>query len=329
MNIRSILSAVKVVIGLNPKLCGKPSESRKCIPDSYKSVCLISADFEMAWAFVHSKQTKKDRDRAVRLGLQTRSNLPKILDLCDKYNIPLTWATVGHLFLDSCSHDNGEKHANLPRIPYFENEFWEYQAGDWFDSDPCTDCKTNPAYYASDLIDRIAVSKARHEIGCHTFSHIDCSDTNCPTPVLEAEIRECQALAENRNIILKSFVHPGHQIGHLEDLHRLGFASYRTNNGDVLGNPVKHKSGLWEFQNTAELVYRAGWPDKLNMYKYRRIINRAIRHHKLLVFWFHPSFDDKSLEKVFLPVLKLLDAKRKDIWITTHAEYASYLNAQE
>jgi hypothetical protein len=61
---------------------------------------VFSADFEMAWAFRYSKTLAS---KAVEIGLKERENVPTLLDLFDKYQIPATWATVGHLFLNECS----------------------------------------------------------------------------------------------------------------------------------------------------------------------------------------------------------------------------------
>jgi hypothetical protein len=329
MNLRSMLSAAKVLTGLNPALEGNPADKEKYIPEGFKAVCLISADFEMAWAFLHSRLSSENTDRALKLGQKTRDNISVIIDLCDQYNIPITWATVGHIFLDRCNIVNGIRHGNLQRIPYFENKFWKYNKGDWFDQDPCTDIDTNPEFYGRDLVLDIMGRRTKHEIGCHTFSHIDCSDGICPDKVFAAEISECIRLADEMGIKLKSFVHPGHQIGHLEMLSEMGFESYRTNEADILGNPHKHKSGLWELRNTAEIKYRQNWSEAFNLCKFRMIIDKAMKKRKVCVLWFHPSFDNQSLQKIFKPVLAYLSEKRKDIWITTHKEYIEFLNSRQ
>ena len=221
---RARLSKLKFALGLNPVIEKTNEDPSKYIPEGYKAVCLISADFEMAWAFRYLKDERRfDPDIAEKMGMLTRENVPIILDYCDQYNIPITWATVGHLVLKSCKKENGKKHPNIPRIPYSNSKYWDYRSGDWFDDDPCRDYKTDPAWYAPDLIDDILARKVKHEIACHSFSHIDCSDENCPAEVFEAEIKECQKLSEEKGITLKSFVHPGHQIGNLDSLNYICF----------------------------------------------------------------------------------------------------------
>jgi peptidoglycan/xylan/chitin deacetylase (PgdA/CDA1 family) len=324
MTIRSFLSALKVLLGLTTKLNGSDIDKAKYIPKEFKAVCLISADYEQAWAFLHSRQ---NRGKAVELGLKTRLNIPKILDMCDKYDVPITWATVGHLFLDSCFAENGIKHSKLKRIPYFENRFWKYQDGDWYDTDPCSDLQSNPAFYGSDIVRDILNRKVKHEIACHTFSHIDCSDDVCPVDVFDKEISECKTMAEQFGLSLQSFVHPGHLIGHLDELSKCGFESFRSNNGDTLGFPAQSKTGLWELKNTAELVYNNSWPAWLNRLRYRRIIDKALKKGKVIVFWFHPSFDEVTISKTLEPVFSYLYNKKQDIWTTTHQEYTTFLNS--
>jgi hypothetical protein len=324
--IRDLLSALKIFAGINPQLEQANHDRKNYIPDKFKAVCLISADFELAWAFCHSKQTLSEPERPKKLGVQTRINLPVILELCDKYEIPITWATVGHLFLNKCLPAGGIKHPNLSRLPYFNNEFWEFQTGDWFDHDPCTDEITDPAWYGSDLIDSILSRRIKHEIGCHTFSHIDCSDERCPQRVFEDEIKECLSWGQARGITQKSFVHPGHQIGHLKDLVELGFESYRTDNGNWLGSPRKDITGLWELKNTAEITLHNNWSKTFHNYYYQKIIEKAIMHHKTAVLWFHPSCPADMLEQVMLPLFAFLNSKKDDIWITTHSQYTDYLN---
>jgi hypothetical protein len=324
---RAQLSKLKFALGLNPVVEKTKEDPGKYIPEGYKAVCLISADFEMAWAFRYLKDDRRfEPDIAEEMGMLTRKNVPKILDYCDQCNIPITWATVGHLFLKSCNKEDGKKHTNIPRIPYSDSKYWDYRSGDWFDADPCTDFKKDPAWYAPDLIDDILSRKVKHEIACHSFSHIDCSDLNCPPEVFEAEIRECQRLAAERGISLKSFVHPGHQIGHLEDLKKLGFSSYRTDYGNNLAIPHQHSSGLWELRNSAGLTLRRDWSVQYHIKRYKTIIDRAIKHRRVCIFWFHPTMSPKFVKEVFPIILSYLDKQRDRILSMTHEKYVEYLS---
>lgn len=324
---RSRMNMALFWAGLRPKVfINKDKCPVSFIPEGYRSVCLISADFEMAWASRYTKSTQEPLQKAIKDGIQTRKNVPIILDLCDTYNIPITWASVGHLFLESCQQINGVKHPDIPRLPYFENEFWKFDKGDWFDYDPCTDYDTDPAWYAPDLIRDILGRKTKHEIGCHTFSHIDCSDEINSREVFIAEINKCQDIASNWGLVLKSFVHPGHTIGNLSELKEKGFRSIRTDYGDRLAPPTYRPEGVWEFHNTAILDLRKEWSIEYQISRYRRIIDRAIKHGMVCVLWFHPSFPTRYVRDVLPKVLSYVDEKRNSIIAMTHEEYSKYLD---
>ena len=322
--LKAQLSKVKFLLNRNPIIERTNEDFRKYIPQPFKAVCLISADFELAWAFRFSKKRIQNKNYPVQKANNSRKNVPKLIELFEKYDIPITWATVGHLFLDNCDEINGVKHPEINRLPKFKNEYWNYSGDDWFADDPCTSYKKNPSWYCPDLINDILGSSVKHEIGCHTFSHIDCRDKVCSDKVFLSEIKESKRLANDFGIELKSFVHPGHQIGNLNNLINEGFTSFRTDN-TILGYPKLHENGLWEFQNTAILDWREGWSAKYHIKRYIEIINRAIKHHKVCVFYFHPSMPPKFVELVFPKLLEILDEKRAEIKCLTHKDYVKYL----
>lgn len=326
--IKSYGNKVKFALGQTPRIDRFRGKSW-FIPEGYKSICLISADFEMAWASRYSKNYQDPSGHSITDALRTRENMPSILSLCDKYKIPITWATVGHLFMHSCTEEMGIKHADLPRIPYFENQFWSYNSGDWYDSDPCTDYLCNPEWYAPDIVKEILSTNVGHEIACHTFSHIDCRDALCSDELFYAEVQKCIEHAAMFGVTLKSFVHPGHQIGHLDDLTRFGFRSYRSNDYDTLGIPKLSPLGIWEFKNTAELTWRSGWSAAYHIKRLKQIIDRAIRWNMCCVFWFHPSLSTRYVHDVMPALFAYLQFRSKDIKIMTHYEYSSYLDTHE
>ena len=155
----------------------KPSLNTRVKSPFKRGMVIFSADFEMAWAFRYSKTRK---EQAVRMGLKEREQFPQILDLFNSHHIPVTWATVGHLFLESCEcSKNNPAHPEMVKPEYFENRNWKFDSGEWYQHDPCTNREEDPAWYAPDLIKQILESDVPHEIGCHTFSHIDFTYANC------------------------------------------------------------------------------------------------------------------------------------------------------
>lgn len=322
--IRNLASKIKFELGLNPVI-EKKVDHTKFIPKQYKTVLLISADFELAWAWRYSKAVPDPLKLALDKAKLERENLPKIVELCEQYNIPITWATVGHLFLESCKKENDLSHSKLPRLKHFENAFWKFGGKDWFENDPCTSYKEAPEWYCPDLIKLIVDSKVKHEIGCHTFSHIDCRDNICSPELMRKELQECKRLAQEFNLELRSFVHPGHTIGNLDTLVKEGFTNFRTDYRNVLTYPKKHATGLWEFEQADEFVYKEKWSINYHIHRYRTIIQRAIRSNTVCVLWFHPSFDSEIIDQVWPEVFKFIDQNRDKIWVTTHSEYINWL----
>ncbi|MCE1166096.1 MAG: polysaccharide deacetylase family protein [Bacteroidetes bacterium] len=316
----------KISFGLHlDPMVEKINGHRRYIPEGKKAVLIIYADFELGWAWRYSKINGDPGRLAEIKGLNERKNVPYILDACDNYSIPVTWATVGHLFLDKCIKGGVSAHPEIKRYGYFENLFWKYESGDWFDADPCTDVKTNPAWYCPDLIKQIRAVRTEHEIGCHTFSHIDCSDENCPPDVFDSEIKECIRLASAEGIELKSFVHPAHTIGNLDGLIKNGFNSYRTDYNNILGYPEKYNGKLWHFKSTWEFVLFKEWSIRYHINRYIEILRRALMNETVCVFWFHPSMDIRFFEEVFPSVCEYINRNREIIEVTTASGYADFL----
>jgi len=325
--IRSVLSRINFAVGRNPRV-KKCWDRSHYIPEPFQAVVLIQADFEMAWAWRYSKSFFDPLSAAMEKARQERSNIPKILELCDRYQIPITWATVGHLFLSDCQRVNGIPHPEIGRLGPFENEYWRFSGGDWFEYDPCSTAFEAPEWYAPDLIKEIIDGQVKHEIACHTFSHVDCRDRICPPKVMRSEIEACKKVAAPYGLELKSFVHPGHTIGNLEILREFGFLSFRTDYTNILGYPIFRGDGLWELKSTMEFVFRKEWSAEYHIYRYKRIVDRAIRNHSVCIFWFHPSLPSLFVEKVMPEIFSYLDEKREEVYLATSAEYAVWLNGR-
>jgi peptidoglycan/xylan/chitin deacetylase (PgdA/CDA1 family) len=323
--IKARLSKIKFGLGLSP-IIEKSSDFRKFIAEPYSSAVLISADFELAWAWRYAKRFENAFYGVLQMARQERENLPGILALCEQYNIPITWATVGHLFLESCEKKNGVAHFDIPRLGNFENEYWKFSGKDWYEYDSCTNLETDPEWYCPDLIKLIQASKVNHEIACHTFSHIDCRDSICSPSVMRAELRKCKELAEGFGVQLASFVHPGHTIGNLDVLKEEGFTNFRTDYRNVLGYPKKHSNGLWELEQTAEFHLRKEWSADYHAFRYIEMVKRSMETNTLCVFWFHPSLDPVFIHEIWPQVFSYLNSVRDKVWITTHEEYINFLN---
>lgn len=325
--LKAQFSKINFALGRNPVI-ERRMDFRRFIPAPYQTVLLISADFELAWAPRYDKHCKDPLAAALALARRERANIPRILDVTAKYDIPITWATVGHLFLRSCKKQNGKKHPEIPPVPAYEGPFWDFHGSDWFEYDPCTDYQSHPEWYAPDLIDQIRNHSAGHEVGCHTFSHIDCREAVCPSELMRAELQASKRAAAGLEVTMRSFVHPGHTIGHLDLVAEEGFTNFRSDDRNLLGYPRKHANGLWEFEQTDEFNFREEWSAEYHVFRYMEILRRAIESNTVCVFWFHPSFDQRMVREVWPPVFQFIRENGDAIWVTTHSDYVRFLNSE-
>jgi peptidoglycan/xylan/chitin deacetylase (PgdA/CDA1 family) len=174
---------------------------------------MLSLDTELLWGGVSNIQSKV-LGPIINDASKGRGSVKTLLSLSKKYNIPITWAMVGHLFLDHCQKENGIPHRDMPR---FQN--------DWYSLDPCTNIKSDPLFYGRDIVEEIMTSSVKHEIGYHSFSHVPFSE--CSRTVAKAEINRGLQVAKELDITLKSFVFPYNKIGHVDVLREAGFKIYR------------------------------------------------------------------------------------------------------
>jgi peptidoglycan/xylan/chitin deacetylase (PgdA/CDA1 family) len=295
---RGRLSKFLILSGLKPRV------NNKIISPFEHGVVVFSADFEMAWAFRYSKTLAS---RAVEIGLSERNNIPALLTLFDRYKIPATWATIGHLFLNECKREEqGVAHSDMPRPAFFENRNWVFNSRDWYEHDPCTNTVSDPAWYASDLIEKILSAKVKHEIGCHTFSHFDFTNENCTKEFADAELDACRRLADKKGIRLKSFVFPGGTFGNYESLKGMGFLCYRKPMNNHIDLPYIDPYDLVAIPSALSLDRDPyGWSKEFHLKMIKKFLEKTSKYKLVCHFWFHPSMDTWYLENVMPEVIKM------------------------
>jgi len=166
---------------------------------------VISIDAELGWGFHDLADPPADRLENGRSGWLT------LIDLLDTYNLPATWAIVGHLFLSDCDGF----HSQHP----LGSEWFEREHSSWI---------TRPDLrFGRDLIDDIVASPVEHEIGCHTFSHVEFGADYTTQDVARAEVIESIRAAQSYETPFESFVFPRNNIGHRDILAEWGFSCYR------------------------------------------------------------------------------------------------------
>lgn len=152
-------------------------------------IFILSLDTEIAWG--------TDSALLPRFAAcfdQYRPILRRLVKLLDSYDIPATWAVVGHLFLKP-----GDRRE------------WKRSPDSW--------------YYGADVIEAIRAARAPHEIGTHTFSHAYAREVARET--WEAELQTCASIHHEHGLPLRSLVFPRNQVAHLDTLPRYGIIAYR------------------------------------------------------------------------------------------------------
>lgn len=298
---RARIDRLRFALGLMPRVA-PPRPKREAA--SGEPTLVISADLELAWGWRYDSRSINPGQASAALAQRTRENMPKLLRLFDEAQTPVTWAVVGHLLLDHCERLGGIAHPGLPRIPFFSGEHWKFTSGDWFDADPCSDWREAPEWYAPDLIRLVTASGVTHEIACHTFSHIDCSDRVCPPEVLDTELTESRRIAERWGLSLETFVFPGNLAGNFATLKRHDFLAYRWHGRYHLDVPRRDGHGLWRIPGGLCWELPAGWSPRDWVAALRRCVDKAQATGTLLHLWFHPSCEPVNLTEVFPPVLK-------------------------
>lgn len=153
---------------------------------------ILSLDTEIAWG-----TDAPDLPRYAHCFDNYRPIVRRLIDLLDAYEIPATWAVVGHLLLPE-GDSRAKKSVNPPG---------------W--------------YHAPDVIAWIRAAKTHHEIGSHTFSHVYTYDPEITREVWEAELRECANIHREHGLKIRSLVYPRNQVKYLDSLPKFGIIAYR------------------------------------------------------------------------------------------------------
>lgn len=315
---------------------------------------VLSLDLELAWGMFDILSVGALEAQS----LEERTQIKRLLGLLDRYEIPATWAVVGHLMLDSCTRDQeGQAHVEVsphPRYSWF--------ARDWFCFDPCTRASLAPSWYAPDIVDWIRAAKVRHEIGSHSFAHIYYGDPECTSLVARADLQAAVDAAAKRNVVLNSFVFPRDQVGHLPVLKSCGLRTYRGGMPPLIPGargslrrvanlldqlcarspkPVKAEEalpGLWNIPGNHFFMARDGIrkyiPIASRVLKGKRGIDNAIKTGQLYHLWFHPfnlNVDSAAmfsgLEQIFSYACRMREEGRLNI--LTMEEYARHLEKEK
>lgn len=193
---------------------------------------VISLDFELFWG-IRDKLNKLSYGEEISKVWEV---LPAILQLFEKYNVNVTFATVGFLFasnlaeLENYLPQKKPNYKNSILSPYYD--LFHPRFNDEF-------------YFAKKLISLIK-SYSNHEIATHTFSHYYCLEDGQNIETFEEDIKAAINIAKANNIEISSIIFPRNQVNqdYLKVCYELGIKSYRGNEENWYNSAEKEEDEL-------------------------------------------------------------------------------------
>ncbi|AHM58436.1 polysaccharide deacetylase [Flammeovirgaceae bacterium 311] len=279
----------------------------------------ISLDFELYWGVFDKVQLE---DKTTYFD-NTRRLVPRMLQLFEREEVHVTWATVGMLF----AKDWEEWTAAMPEVvpTYENNKLSAYRQKERFASEK----RFDKYFFAPELVDQINRTPWQ-EMGTHTFSHYYCRETGQDLLQFKHDLQAAKRIAARKGIELRSLVFPRNQLDtpYLKICAEEGINTVRSNPVDWFWNmdvaegrlkrlvrgadayvPIGHKtsyplSGLTLKEGLplslpASRLLRPVHPGKkfLNELRLKRILQEmtaAAKANECYHLWWHPcNFGDE------------------------------------
>jgi len=303
---------------------------------------ILSIDAELGWGHHDMENPPSERVEAGRAGWS------RLVELLDRFGVPATWAVVGHLFLKECDgyHDDHPAPAG-----WFEREREQWQSR--------PDIRFGP-----ELIETLINGPVDHDIGSHTFSHVEFDERETGRDLARAEIEASIRVASDFSVDFESFVFPRNIVGHRDLLAEYGFRCYRgrspVNRGDslmpkpllrllrggwmsdelLLVEPTIDEHGLvnipasmflYSFEGTIRDVFEPVLGD-LTVKQAKRGIDQAARRDGVFHMWLHPNnlHREYTVEQL-RRILSYLSERRADgdISVKTMADVARRIQSAD
>lgn len=192
-----------------------------------RPVFTISLDFELMWG-VFDKRTIDSYGENIK---GVHQLIPKLLELFQKYNVHVTWATVGMLFNESLEELRNAEPEELPS--YTNPDFSAYKHLFQIREEDYR------LYYSALPLIQLINSYNNQELGTHTYSHYYCLEKGQSINQFKSDLKLAIAKAQKMELTLKSIVFPRNQYNdeYLNVCAELGVASFRGNELNILQKP--------------------------------------------------------------------------------------------
>ena len=304
----------------------------------------ISLDFELYWGMKDVVSVEGYEDNLEG----TPKAVKAMLALFEKYDIHVTWATIGYLFCKDVKELQVNYPASLPQYKDEEINLYKYLE---------QNLGMKKAYhFAPKLVSLIAESK-NQEMATHTFSHYYALEEGQDKSAFLADLEAAKKIADEKNISLKSLVFPRNQYNedYLKVIEDAGITSYRGNEKGYIYDasseedkktPLKRGlrildsyvniSGFHTYKlediakskpyNIPASRFLRPYSSKLaplDKFKIKRItdaMTHAAKTKELFHLWWHPHNFGVSLEENLAILEKILQHFKK---LETNYEYKS------
>lgn len=196
---------------------------------------IISLDFEKLWGVFDSISANGNYNENLD---NVDVVIDRLLELCNKYKIKLTFATVGFLFNENKRDFTNNMPKHLP-----EYSIKKHNPYPLINAVPEFEFNKSHHYGYKSLL-KIKNDES-HEIGTHTYCHFYCLEKGQTIEQFGADLKMAKKVAENFNIKLESIVFPRNQINseYLKLCHDNGIISYRGYENHSAYTPsIKQKS---------------------------------------------------------------------------------------
>lgn len=288
---------------------------------SKKGIFTISIDYEFAWGYADKLLSLEDKTR-IRKEIEI---VKRLILLFEKYNIPATWAIVGHLLekIEKKCEWSGD---NLPH-PEYKRPIYKNETHDYFFQHPDKNNYSDSLWYDNQkLILQIKQSSACHEIASHSYAHIRYDEQNTNEQAICVDIANSQRVHTEEDLPYKSFVFPRNVEGFHKQLQKAGLTHYRGNSykwymflpqllqrlghfcdylipSTPVSAPLLHFSGLVNIRESMLLLGRNGLrkfiTPSMMIKKVKNGIQKASNKKEIFHLWFHPSNFSYDTEKQF------------------------------
>lgn len=197
---------------------------------------VISLDYEIHWGVFDAMTLDAYGDNLKNVN----TVIDRLLLLCDKYQVKITFATVGMLFADS--KKELQKY-NPKEIPSYDND--TLNPFKLMDSVGLNEQNDN-FHYAKSTLKKIK-QNGLHEIGTHTYSHYNCLASGQTLEQFNADIIAAKEIAKPMGIKVESIVFPKNQVNddYLNVCYENGIKSFRGTEESAIYNtnssPLKKK----------------------------------------------------------------------------------------